>query len=118
MASVSLSSSAPRLAARLRTPFRRRLCAFPRSSATRGKEPCVIKPHRPVFPGAPHHIGHGIERAGKLGLAARKRRNLAEQMRLQLILRILTHEDRARDELAHVAAYDGRTMMRHHHCRM
>jgi hypothetical protein len=55
----------------------------------------VIKSHRPVLPGPPDHVGQGIDDAGKLGLAARERHDLAEEMRLQLILRVLAHEDRA-----------------------
>src|SRR5262245_29396516 len=58
---------------------------------------------RPVFPGSVGDIGQGVDDAREAGLARRQGRHVAEEPSLELIVGILAHEDRTRDQLAQIA---------------
>src|SRR5262249_56477051 len=49
----------------------------------------AVEAQRPIFPGPVGDVGHCIKRAGEPGLARGQGRELAEKVRMQLVVRIL-----------------------------
>src|SRR6266540_3691585 len=102
---------------RFRRPRARHRCGLRPRLEHRARRESAGPPQaqRPMFPRPVGYVGHRVERAGEPGFARGQCRDLAEELRAQLILRVVAHEDRARHQLAHIAADHGRAVIVHQH---